>query len=924
MHPAPVFFLAWLVVIGGGVPVAGETSSAGSACICGKETAAARQLDASAKDCKGDACDDSRQLAVGRLLGGGAWWASDYEYLHFECYVVAVLVCMAMVFDDLHHRLSHLASHKHDHEEAAQAVVHRESDLSLWEPLFNHCTGELMVLGCVAFIVWVFARAGLFKKIAKGVEVDSGTLPTDGYEYLHTIEDVHMQVFVAMLVYMGTIALVARGVSKQERDWEKFNARILTAQEFGSPLVDCMTRDTVRVRQLEEFHKSRKAFLVSLEDWRGSWEVLDIELEPLLILLRNDYDCAVSGASRQYPDGVGSVSISRSVPIRQSSGDKSLVSLLDPFFPFDHYLSLQSRFLVTNLVQIKGPTWLFIACSQVIKAVLLNLFENLYLGHLWDLIVIVLFLVFVTLGLRQIHQARENLGSGGPSEKDIASKLVTAGGVSIRSSVKRLFLASGLHLAAPTESESRPPPGRSLSRAATKSFAVDSMKSLRRSATKTAAALMPFTITRASTAERIAAANAALAGPQRHNKPHATNSSVHTRDSTDTTTQFAVRRVKSKDSKDTSTTSKSARSQQFSSGSSWESEPSIQAKNPSKKVTIRFDAFELAPDGSLSLPAGFFQGDDASFAVQKMSDNWNEKTSDQSLGTNVAKNTSGGNPRPMSPLSEASRKQLASRGQILVTPSANEYTTDLPEKTESRLSFDLPAKAESRLSVDSSRPHRRPSVSEMVSSVVPETARRSSVNLGHMAKGKAHKVAAAVRVHKKYPWMIALTLLQIVLFSMALNVVRFIIIAYWWENYLKLSIGACVALAVGWPALGCCLGRLIPALAVLIARADFMETRNVEWVSIVIEDHVSGRSLFARPGSRHQVAMSRAATKSLPLLSAEWGESSEKIQLGTASEDTEARPMQKEVQPFQLEHVVVIEPNLQDGKVKTAWEDPDS
>jgi len=57
-----------------------------------------------------------------------------------------------------------------------------------------------MVLGFLAFVVWIVNRAGLFSKLAKVTHSDHIRLPPDGYGYLHIVEDVHMQLFIAMLL----------------------------------------------------------------------------------------------------------------------------------------------------------------------------------------------------------------------------------------------------------------------------------------------------------------------------------------------------------------------------------------------------------------------------------------------------------------------------------------------------------------------------------------------------------------------------------------------------------------------------------------------------------------------------------------------------------------------------------------------------
>jgi len=158
----------------------------------------------------------------------------------------------------------------------------------------------------------------------------------------------------------------------------------------------------------------------------------------------------------------------------------------------------------------------------------------------------------------------------------------------------------------------------------------------------------------------------------------------------------------------------------------------------------------------------------------------------------------------------------------------------------------------------------RPSRNSLQAPSAPDKQPARRISFAEVIPINMAEVAREVRVHREYPWMLALTLLQIALFSLSLSAVRFMIVVYWWENSTGLSITSCVLVATGGPALGYLLGKSMPAFAVLIARAEFMEARNVNWVSIILEDHVTGRDLFSRASSRRHMSrcMSRNSSAS--------------------------------------------------------------
>jgi len=86
--------------------------------------------------------------------------------------------------------------------------------------LFKRYVAEVTVLGCLAFTVWCNTQNDGWDDMAKHVEESSG-LHENGEELLELVEDVHMQIFIAMLlVFIGMDFLCAPHTSSSRRTWK--------------------------------------------------------------------------------------------------------------------------------------------------------------------------------------------------------------------------------------------------------------------------------------------------------------------------------------------------------------------------------------------------------------------------------------------------------------------------------------------------------------------------------------------------------------------------------------------------------------------------------------------------------------------------------------------------------------------------------
>jgi len=124
------------------------------------------------------------------------------------CGTVMMLI-MAIGFEKLFHHMHHKAEHAFvygqtllSEHEKHEAVSRGAFTKPLRLVLFARMGGEFMVLGFLASVIWVSNQQGLFDACAK-ITASDMRLPTTGADYLHMMEEVHMQLFLAMILYFS-------------------------------------------------------------------------------------------------------------------------------------------------------------------------------------------------------------------------------------------------------------------------------------------------------------------------------------------------------------------------------------------------------------------------------------------------------------------------------------------------------------------------------------------------------------------------------------------------------------------------------------------------------------------------------------------------------------------------------------------------
>jgi len=133
---------------------------------------------------------------------------------------------LAIVFEHVYHHLLHMAEHsfvygqgmmshheRHAHQE--RAIFSKPLRLIL----FSRMGGEFMVLGFLAFTIWTSNQQNVFNELAD--MGDAGIrLPLDGSTYLHLMEEVHMQLFVANVLYFALCFVIVLAADQKIKDFE--------------------------------------------------------------------------------------------------------------------------------------------------------------------------------------------------------------------------------------------------------------------------------------------------------------------------------------------------------------------------------------------------------------------------------------------------------------------------------------------------------------------------------------------------------------------------------------------------------------------------------------------------------------------------------------------------------------------------------
>lgn len=154
------------------------------------------------------------------LAAGPPWYETETEYAFMEAFVLMLLVMVVLIFEKLEHFIEHWLEEDHHHKTTTDetdilAHVHLAHHHNQKGPkylpkekffplLFGKMKDELSVMGFTALLIWIVRTGGAFDY--KLDDRTFGLSPKDGYDMLHLVEDVHVHLFVAMVLYFFCVA----------------------------------------------------------------------------------------------------------------------------------------------------------------------------------------------------------------------------------------------------------------------------------------------------------------------------------------------------------------------------------------------------------------------------------------------------------------------------------------------------------------------------------------------------------------------------------------------------------------------------------------------------------------------------------------------------------------------------------------------
>lgn len=319
------------------------------------------------------------------------WQHYEYEYNYIEAMLVIGFVFIASFFEVSWHAVVRISrgSYKYGQNSYPKAalfamekptkgnVKHRR----LYEDLANRMGGEFMILGVLAFIIFVTDQANGFDSLAKRFHYDDAKdawhMPRDGKDWLHMAELVHMKLFMGMVLYFILILCLVRGAIRQIKEWEKLHLRLCKQQHQEALHKESPNTPRLPLHVDKDLTKHvlwREYFMAKLLKWRETHPTLFSD-----ILVNSDI----------------------------SEGDENQIrQQIHECFSLSEYFALNLEFGVVDSIQVHYQTWLGVMVTMGIFAIL-HRYARLELMHALPFFLILSFFLFICMFLCSRRQKRE-------------------------------------------------------------------------------------------------------------------------------------------------------------------------------------------------------------------------------------------------------------------------------------------------------------------------------------------------------------------------------------------------------------------------------------------------------------------------------------------------------------------------------------
>lgn len=349
------------------------------------------------------------------------WYHDEAELDFYRALILIFLIALAMLFETVWHHMAHRAAHSYrygaelDRASASKIrrrgsqVSHQTGHKRLMEELANRTGAEFMVLGFLAFCIFLINTTGRFEYLQTGAcklfgpdgAIVDMSCPQEAEEWLELCEAVHMKIFVAMILYFLLMHRVARRSGQLIEQWERFQVQWEKSRHTAG--MTAGGSDTVAAHV-------------------PSWEMADLKPDRYLAWRGHFVKHALSwkySRPEVFAEVLEKLGLAR--------GDDELErfgGVLQERFDFSAYLATNVEGSVSDSIHVAQSTWLFVmlvfiilACVHAAHKVALIQLKSGILGLLVVLIGVMYFVVRrAERHIRQAEGVESSSGAGAPQQ----------------------------------------------------------------------------------------------------------------------------------------------------------------------------------------------------------------------------------------------------------------------------------------------------------------------------------------------------------------------------------------------------------------------------------------------------------------------------------------------------------------------------
>jgi len=402
--------------------------------------------------------------------GGHHQWHKEIsEYLFTECLINVILVSLAIVFETIYHKTLHVAEHsfafgenmahglghlghslcsmqgllhnpnagKHHMKKAHKKTMgdhhhrhhHHHAHAKLWMQLSNRAGGEFMVLGFLAFVVYLFHKAGGFDELPKGHKDDEFLIPDSETAWLHMVEDVHMKLFCAMVLYFVSSSTTIHGCVHRMKTLQLVQAADFQQRKGRKPMLK--RSQTFRGLQAGMWNwmvpgvSSGSKFLNCGRVYDPDWMVTEYKL------LRAFFIDEIMVWKVSRPDGFGDVC--EALHIEEPFKEEQVRQKLEAEFAFSTYWALIVEEALSDMIQMPTRTWLVFIFGNLMMALVFRFTKdvdwNIILIVNYSLVVMIVTVlsILVVYGRRKhimdVQKERASFGKSEKKERGLAPRM---------------------------------------------------------------------------------------------------------------------------------------------------------------------------------------------------------------------------------------------------------------------------------------------------------------------------------------------------------------------------------------------------------------------------------------------------------------------------------------------------------------------